>query len=650
MPMRTVFLPLLFFILLCFSASGQAGLDSLRGIWNDVSQSDSVRLRAIHRIAWHGHLRSNPDSALHYSQLQYAFAEQRGRKREMALALNTQGAVFEVKGDYAEAIARHEASLAIRSELGNVAGITASLTNIGNIHAFTGDHAKALDYYIRTVKVYEQDGDAPGKGMANVLNNIAGTYHLQEDLQNALLYYRRSLVIREQLDLKDDIAQSLANIGIALHGLGELDSALVNFNRSLEIGTSTGNRWVQAAALSSIGSVMNTKGEYLKAAGLFERAVALGEEAGDMVSTAGYLTNASAAHMKLGNTAKALLLSTRAYVIAKETGDAVLLRDAAQNHSEILKANGRFKEALEAYELHVLMRDSVMREENQREAIKLEFMQEAELRESEIALLNSENQRKEAERIAERNKRFLTMGVGGMILLSVLGGGTLVMRNRRQRHQIALNKAELQRNMVELEKNHIENDYLRSRLNTHFMKNALQSINGLIGSGQHAKAQEYIERFHRLMQWTLENASSDQVSLTEELEMLQHYLTLEAPCAEDGLRWEVHVADGIDTSDVELPPLILQPFVENALRHGITGTGREGHIHIGVRRQGDEVVCTVEDNGRGMAEGAESKLQSTGLRLVRERLGMFSNMTGMAAAMRMENTGSGTRAEVRLAA
>jgi tetratricopeptide (TPR) repeat protein len=230
------------FLFLSSAADAQVNLDSLRGIWNDVSQTDSVRLRAVHRIAWHGHLRSNPDSAFHYSQLQYAFAEQRGRKREMALALNTQGAVFEMKGDFVEAISRHEASLAIRSELGNVAGITASLSNIGNIHAFTGDHAKALEYYIRTVKVYEQDGDAQGKGMADVLNNIAATYHLQEDLPNALLYYGRSLNIREQLGLQDEVAQSLTNMGIVLQGMGELDSALVNFNRSLEIGIATGNR------------------------------------------------------------------------------------------------------------------------------------------------------------------------------------------------------------------------------------------------------------------------------------------------------------------------------------------------------------------------------------------------------------------------
>ena len=148
------------------------------------------------------------------------------------------------------------------------------------------------------------------------------------------------------------------------------------------------------------------------------------------------------------------------------------------------------------------------------------------------------------------------------------------------------------------------------------------------------------------MQWTLENASSDTVSLSEELEMMEHYLTLEEPCAEEGLSWEVHVADDVDADDVLLPPLILQPFVENALLHGLKNTGRHGHLRIAVERKGEVVVCSVEDNGRGLAVGAEIKPRSTGLRLVRERLAMFSP----TAAMHMENTGSGTRAEVRLAA
>jgi len=633
----------LLLLLFGHAAVAQVNLDSLRGIWNDASQTDSVRLRAIHRIAWHGHLRSDPDSALHYSKIQYAFAEQRGRKREMALALNTQGAVYEIKGDFAGAIVRHESSLAIRSELGSVAGITASLTNIGNIHAFKGNHAKALEYYIRSVKVYEQDEDAAGKGMANVLNNIAATYHLQEDLSNALLFYRRSLNIREQLGLKDDISQSLTNIGIVLQGMGELDSALMNFNRGLEIAIATGNRWAEAAALSSIGSVMNAKGDYRNASELFERSMTISEQIGDLVSTAGYLTNASAAHMKLGNTAKALLLSTKAYSIANGTGDAVLLRDAAQNHSEILKANGRFKEALEAFELHVMMRDSIMREENQREAIRLEFMKDAELRESEIALLQSENERKEAETLAERRRRQMTMlGSGGVILL-LAGGGAWFVSLRRTAHRQELERQEYRRKVI-------ENDFLRSKLKTHFIKNAMQTIDGFVQDGRSEQAHTYIDRFNTLMRWILETAGNSTVSLEEELEAMRLYLALEEPAAKDGLQWSITVAEDVDAAGVDVPPLILQPFVENAVFHGLRSIGRAGEVRISVGREDGRLVCRVEDNGRGMAPGDELKKESNGLRLVRERLALFSSMACTEASMSIAPTGSGTRAEIRLAA
>jgi len=280
-----------------------------------------------------------------------------------------------------------------------------------------------------------------------------------------------------------------------------------------------------------------------------------------------------------------------------------------------------------------------MNEETSLQLSNLRVIHDVEKKDDDISLLSSENQRMDAERLAERRKRFITLGGGiATVVLLAMGGGWFYT-DRRERH-----RAQLQ--LTELKKNLIENDYLRSRLNTHFMKNALQSINGLINSGQHAKAQEYIEKFHRLMQWTLENASSDQVSLMEELEMLENYLMLEAPCAPDGLSWEVQVAADVDADDVMLPPLILQPFVENALLHGMKNTGRPGHLRIAVERKGDEVVCSVEDNGRGMAPDAEAKPRSTGLRLVRERLAMFSP----TAAMRMENTGSGTRAKIRLAA
>jgi tetratricopeptide (TPR) repeat protein len=400
---------------------------------------------------------------------------------------------------------------------------------------------------------------------------------------------------------------------------------------------------MEAAALSSIGSVMNTKGEYLKAAGLFERAAALAEETGDLVSMAGYLSNASAAHMQLGNKAKGMQFSSRAYTIAKEVGHVVLLRDAAMNHYETLKSSGRYGEALEAYELHVRMRDSVMREENQREAIRLEFMKDAELRESEIALLHSENERKEAETLAERRRRQMTMlGSGGVILL-LAGGGTWFVSLRRAAHRRELERQEYRRKVI-------ENDFLRSKLKTHFVKNAMQSIDGFVQSGRSDLASAYIERFNTLMRWILDTAGQDTVTLTEELEAMRLYLTLEEPAARDGLQWSVTVADDVDAEEVQLPPLILQPFVENALFHGLKDIGRAGEVRISVSREDGHLVCSVEDNGRGIGPDAEGKAESNGLKLVRERLALFSGMARTGAGMSVRPTGVGTRAEIRLAA
>jgi len=628
-----VFLTNAFFIPVCH---GQVNIDSLLSVWNNEKLPDTVRILAIEKLT-NATIHSSPDSAYVLAQRQYDLALKLGDRRQECNALNIQGYCLAVKSQYETAIEHYLKSFDVGKEIGYELGMARALNNIGLVRSELGDLVGAVNYYQQSLRLKEKMGN-PAE-VIPALINIANLYEAIGEPDTAIARYQRALVLCNQVGHVQGSIYCTGNMGIIYKDRKQYDKADTLLRKALLMARQINDQLAMARCLGGLGMVEKERGNYVEALELFRQCIEIGEKLENRDGMGVVYYNLGEILREQGDLHQAEVYGLKAMEISKEVSHLASIKNAANGLYLTYKTLGNSTKALEMHELYITMRDSIMSEENQRETIRTEFSRENEQSKAEIGILNLENEKKEAERLAERRKRFLTLGGGtAMVLLLSVGGGWFYT-DRRKRHV-----AELQ--WAAFEKNLLENDYLRSRLNTHFMKNALQSINGLISNGQHTKAQEYIDRFHRLMQWTLENASSDTVSLSEELEMMEHYLTLEQPCAEDGLSWEVQVADDVDADDVMLPPLILQPFLENALLHGMKNTGRPGHVRIAVERKGQDVVCTVEDNGRGMASGAEAKPHSTGLRLVRERLAMFSP----TAAMRMENTGSGTRAEVRLAA
>lgn len=118
---------------------GQVKSDSLRNIWNDPNQNDTIRLQAIDDLAWNYYVRSQIDSALYYGQLEYKFAERLGDSGKMIAALITQGNSVEVRGNYKKAIEFFTQSLKISQESHNKSGMSASINNLGNIYKSVGD-------------------------------------------------------------------------------------------------------------------------------------------------------------------------------------------------------------------------------------------------------------------------------------------------------------------------------------------------------------------------------------------------------------------------------------------------------------------------------------------------------------------------------
>lgn len=181
-----------------------------------------------------------------------------------------------------------------------------------------------------------------------------------------------------------------------------------------------------------------------------------------------------------------------------------------------------------------------------------------------------------------------------MIILLAVSAITILMRLRIK----SIRNKDRQKMLHERESNELEALVLKAQMNPHFIFNCLNSIKALIQENEKSTAISYLTTFSKLIRSQLNNAKKE-ISLREELETIRLYLELEALRFKDKIRYEINTDPDIDLFSVYIPPLLLQPFVENAIIHGILPLDREGNITIRVFKTGQGITFTIEDNGIG---------------------------------------------------
>lgn len=214
-------------------------------------------------------------------------------------------------------------------------------------------------------------------------------------------------------------------------------------------------------------------------------------------------------------------------------------------------------------------------------------------------------------------------------ILSAIGIGVLIVSLMVAiRVQNIKRKARKQQEQLQLEKEvlELEQKALRLQMNPHFIFNALNTIQAMISTNDAKTARYFLAKFSKLMRQILDNSRQQSITLEREIETLQNYLAIEQFCHGNRFDYDIEVDEELDQEDIQLPPIVLQPFVENAIVHGVSQKEGDGRITIGFRESSGYLVCTVEDNGIGRqaAEKAKSqrdqKHKSAALLITQERL------------------------------
>ena len=538
-----------------------------------------------------------------------------GNRKNEAVFLGNIGQIYDSQSDFVNALNYEFKSLKIFEDLNDYTGIAINTRRVGNIYYKQNDYAKALQYHQKALKLYEDKKD--NDGIAYVLQDMALVYDNQKNYPEALKNYLRALKIKRELKDSRSVATIYLNLGALYSDMADYMNALDYNNKAyLLFGRLVDHDGV-ALSLGNIGTVYT-----------------------------GIATDSSGKKYpdSLGNK-KALLLKAeskllQALSIMNGVGDPGDMQEIYKNLSTAQALLGHYAGAFDSYKQYIKLRDSVYSDNNKKKIAGLESQRKADINEREIKI----------ERLKVKRAREETVYiVSGILLLLLLG---VVVYSRYQ-----LKK----RIITERKISELNLFALRSRMNPHFIFNSLNAMQAFIHNLEHSKAEGYIQKLSRLIRKVLEYSDKPAILLEDELELLGQYLELETMRFGNKFTYQMVVSPSLETDNILIPSMLIQPLIENAMLHAFMGISRKGQITISFDTKDGMLHCSIEDNGIGREQAAkmkppqqEGKHKSIAIKDTQERLEIIGKASVQNARMAIidlhdaEGHASGTRVELFL--
>jgi len=316
----------------------------------------------------------------------------------------------------------------------------------------------------------------------------------------------------------------------------------------------------------------------------------------------------------LDNIKQALHANDTAIKLAQDCNDVFCKKKVLKTSAFLYEQIGDFKQALGYNKQYYSIQDSILDQEKELNLQNLQALYENEKKERQIATLNQE---KQAQFFQLKRRKFIT---GAIIAFALLAFFLLYLVSQRRilkNQQIASES---------------EQRLLRLQMNPHFLFNALSSIQTYLFNGEDTqKAIVYLSRFAELMRQILEYSRETYITIEDEIRTLENYLSLQQLRHNHEFDYEIEVDININRWETLIPPLMAQPFVENAIEHGKIHTQKDGKVKISFKKSNNQLLLIVEDNGIGRTQALkfknQKKYKSLATSITKERMELLHTLT-----------------------
>jgi tetratricopeptide (TPR) repeat protein len=521
-------------------------------------------------------------------------------------------AVNLIKGNFLESQRYYYKSLKLFEEQGLQNQIALSYFNLGLVNRNLKKFNTALNFYRQSLAVSTRLKD--NRMIAVVYHGIAVLYDIQEKKDSILYYERKATHINRQNGFEQALATNLNSIGIVYKDLNQYDSAYFYLTEARSLFNKLKSKKDIVATEINIGELYCSAPETFFGPGTISKT-------------------------KRYTEAEKLFEGVLKFAQDAEAKDEE--QTAWEGLSEVYKKQGLYQKAFEALQKYISIKDSLLNAENieatTRQAEQIEF-------EKKYAITETLHHAQLQQQRTVKN----SISAGSGILL--LGGLLSFFFYRRKRNAVEKQKeAEFKTEVAETEMK-----ALRAQMNPHFMFNSLNSIGDYISHNKNELAGDYLAKFAKLMRLVLENSEKKEIVLADDLKALELYMQLEARRMNHKFSYELNVDANIDPETTLVPPLLLQPFVENSIWHGIAKKQGTGKIIISVIKEDDMIKCVVEDDGIGRQEAISHQdslsveKKSLGMKITNARISILNKVKNTTAGVQLFDLAQGTKVELKL--
>lgn len=479
-----------------------------------------------------------------------------------------------------------------------------------------GNFVKALQYQFEILKVGASEKSNQNfnkklnaSDIAQTYNQIGYFYAKENEVATAFLYFNKAYKIQKYLKRYEDIALIYRNIGLVYLDIKQYNKALKYFDLSTKFSK---GKNIFLVNLISKGIIYLNTNKIDSAHSILKIVLKISCTNKISAFDADIYFNLAKVNFQKKNWILAQKYAKKSILISEKKFNVLETKKCAELLYKIYKQTNNKVEALKMLELSTILNDSIGKDENKNAVLKAEFKYETDKKQSQIHSLSQ--QKKIATLESQRQKTLLWVLGIVMVLLATIS--YFLFNRYKTKKQTELLKIKLNeaQKTIEAEKQAAESELkaLKSQMNPHFIFNALSSIQHQFMYGDKNIANEQMGNFTYLTRQILNVSGLKQILIATEIEILTKYLELEKMRFETNFEYEITLSGNLDPDYHELPPMLLQPLLENSIKHGLMHLQslKKLSLNFNLNPTEDVLICTIIDNGIGRQKAGEMKTKN----------------------------------------
>ncbi len=471
---------------------------------------------------------------------------------------------------------------------------------LGMVYNSTDQMDNAMKYYRKYLQYADPDKEELGLYYVNF--SLGDKYRLIEEYDSAFKYFNFAHEIAREMQDSAKMAATMSRMAYNFYEAGELSSSLDYYLRNIELLNNYDFRGYLENQYGNIGNIYRDRKQYELAIENYNKSIDIALENREIYNLSWVYNDLAILYAKLNQYEKAY----ESMLLSREYSDTLAMMQ---------------------------YREGMAREISRREDVK---------RQKELEILN----------MKLKQNRTLNYSLAAVLGLVVIIGLMVFRQSRiRAKHRFEMMKQQI----TELSQKN-----LLQQMNPHFIFNTLNSIQFYMFRNDKVASNNYMNKFARLMRMVLESSQHTSIPISRELDALKLYLELEVVRFKEKFQWDIEVDEEIDTLTFKVPPMLIQPYVENAITHGIRYKEGKGHIKIELRQINQHIKCVVEDDGIGRKEAERLKKErngkhnSLGTKITESRMKLVKSLYGDEMRVEYKDLyddnfkGCGTRVELHI--